>query len=140
MPSESPVLELRLALTVDDYDKAVAFWHDALGLPVDHAFGEGDERGVVLDAGKATIEILSRRQAELVDQIEVGRNVGAPVRLALEVADSVAAADTLAASGAEMLAKPVETPWRHRNVRLRSPEGLQLTLFTLLDGSDHPAK
>jgi hypothetical protein len=25
------------------------------------------------------------------------------------------------------------TPWRHRNVRLRAPDGMQLTLFTVLD-------
>ena len=65
MSDESPVLEVRVALTVDDYDKAFAFWHEALGLPVSHAFGEGDARGVVLDAGRATIEILSAAQAEV---------------------------------------------------------------------------
>ena len=28
---------------------------------------------------------------------------------------------------------PVDTPWRHRNVRLDAPDGMQLTLFTVLD-------
>jgi hypothetical protein len=27
----------------------------------------------------------------------------------------------------------VETPWKHRNVRLRAPDGMQLTLFTVLE-------
>jgi hypothetical protein len=31
------------------------------------------------------------------------------------------------------LANPVVTPWRHWNVRLRAPDGMQLTLFTVLD-------
>jgi catechol 2,3-dioxygenase-like lactoylglutathione lyase family enzyme len=31
---ESPVRELRLALTVERYDEAVTFYRDVLGLPV----------------------------------------------------------------------------------------------------------
>jgi lactoylglutathione lyase len=140
MSDNSPVFEVRVALTVDDYDKAFAFWHEALGLPVSHAFGEGDARGVVLDAGRATIEILSAGQAEAVDRIEVGRSMRAPLRLALEVADSAVVTGKIEAAGAKRLGDIVETPWRHRNVRLESPDGLQLTLFTVLDGTAYPAK
>ena len=55
------------------------------------------------------------------------------LRSALEVADASDLARRLAAGGAEPLADPVVTPWNHRNVRLRAPDGLQLTLFTVLD-------
>ena len=89
--------------------------------------------GVVLDAGRATLELLSTGQAELVDEIEVGSRVAGPVRLALEVADSAALARHLTTGGAEPLADPVVTPWNHRNVRLRAPDGMQLTLFTALE-------
>jgi catechol 2,3-dioxygenase-like lactoylglutathione lyase family enzyme len=133
---ESPVRELRLALTVERYEEAVAFYRDLLGLPVLESFegpGEGPGGGVVLDAGRATLELLSVGQAELVDEIEVGSRVAGPVRVALEVADSAELASRLAAGGAEPLADPVVTPWSHRNVRLRAPDGLQLTLFTVLD-------
>ena len=34
MPSPSDVGELRVALTVDDFDAATALYHDGLGLPV----------------------------------------------------------------------------------------------------------
>ena len=129
---ESPVRELRLALTVERYEEAVAFYRDLLGLPVLESF-EGPGGGVVLDAGRATLELLSVGQAELVDEIEVGSRVAGPVRVALEVADSAELASRLAAAGAELLADPVVTPWSHRNVRLRAPDGLQLTLFTVLD-------
>jgi len=40
----------------------------------------------------------------------------------------------LTEAGAEHLGGPVETPWRDRNVRLRTPDGLQLTLFTVPKG------
>ncbi len=136
---ESPVRELRLALTVERYEEAVAFYRDLLGLPELESFEGPGGGGVVLDAGRATLELLSTGQAELVDEIEVGSRVAGPVRLALEVADSTALARHLAAGGAEPLADPVVTPWNHRNVRLRAPGGMQLTLFTVLDDPGPPA-
>jgi lactoylglutathione lyase len=134
--SDSPVRELRLALTVERYAEAVAFYRDVLGLPVVEAWEGPDGSGAVLDAGRATLELLSVPQAELVDRVEVGARVAGPVRVALEVADSVETAGRLVAGGAEALAEPVVTPWRHRNVRLRAPDGMQLTLFTVLDKGD----
>ena len=132
--SDSPVLELRVAVTVEDYAEALRFYRDALGLPVVEAWENEGGSGAVLDAGRATLELLSVDQAELVDEVEVGRKgVAGPVRLALEVEDSAATAERLAAAGAERLADAVVTPWQHRNVRLRAPHGIQLTLFTVLD-------
>jgi lactoylglutathione lyase len=132
MSPESPVSELRVALTVDDYQEALRFYRDALGLPVVEEWDDPEGAGAVLDAGRATLEVLSTSQAELVDRVEVGARVAGAVRLALEVDDSAATADTLAAAGAELIAGPVVTPWSHRNVRLRAPDGMQLTLFTIV--------
>jgi catechol 2,3-dioxygenase-like lactoylglutathione lyase family enzyme len=128
-----PVHELRVAVTVEDYEQALRFYRDALGLPLVESWDDGDGRaGAVLDAGRATLELLSVAQTELVDEVEVGeRGVSGPVRLALEVDDSAATATALADAGAEFVGDPVVTPWGHRNVRLRAPDGLQLTLFTV---------
>lgn len=125
-----PVHELRTAVTVEDYDRVLAFYRDALGLPVIEAWEDGDARGVILDAGRATLELLSEAQAELIDGVEVGERVAGPVRLALEVDDSAATARRLVEAGAEALAEPVLTPWNDLNVRLRAPGAMQLTLFT----------
>jgi catechol 2,3-dioxygenase-like lactoylglutathione lyase family enzyme len=127
------VRELRLAVTVEDYEQALQFYRDVLGLPVIEAWEQPTGSGAVLDAGRATLELLSVPQAELVDEIEVGDRVAGPIRLALEVEDSVRTAEALVAGGADQLAEPVVTPWSHRNVRLRAPDGMQLTLFTVLD-------
>lgn len=124
--------ELRLALTVADYDAALAFYRDTLGLPLLEAWSE-DGRVALLDAGRATLELLDATHAAAVDTFEVGRRVAGPVRIALEVDDSTAVADALEAAGATRLGGPVETPWQHRNVRLEAPDGMQLTLFTVLD-------
>jgi catechol 2,3-dioxygenase-like lactoylglutathione lyase family enzyme len=127
-----PITELRLVLTVKDYDLATAFFRDALGLKQLAVWQNDGGHVVLLDAGRATLEIADEAQAEAIDRIEVGRRVAGPVRVAFQTPDSASLAKTLAAAGASIIAGPVVTPWRDRNVRLEGPEGIQLTLFTPL--------
>jgi catechol 2,3-dioxygenase-like lactoylglutathione lyase family enzyme len=127
------VKELRLVLTVPDLDAALHLYRDALGLEQLEAWEEGDARGVLLGAGRATLELFNEGQAELIDRIEAGHRSAGPVRVAFEVEDTAAAVDRLVEAGAETVAAPVVTPWKHRNARLRAPDGMQLTLFTVLD-------
>jgi lactoylglutathione lyase len=127
------VRETRIAVTVEDYEAAVRLYRDALGLPTLEEWDGPDGRGAILDAGRATIELLSPDQAALVDRIEAGARVSGPIRLALHVGDSAATAERLVAGGASRVADPVITPWGHRNARVQAPDGLQLTLFELPD-------
>jgi methylmalonyl-CoA/ethylmalonyl-CoA epimerase len=122
--------ELRVALTVEDFDVAVAFYRDALGLRQLADWSSSEGRVVLLEAGRATLELFDEAQAATVDAIEAGRRVSGTVRLALEVSDSEATAQRLVAAGAEQVAPPVTAPWGDRNVRVRAPDGMQLTLFT----------
>ena len=124
------VKELRLALTVDDFDGALAFYRDELGLQMRDMWVAEGSRGVLLEAGRATLELFDEGQAAMVDEIEVGRRVAGTVRIAFEVDDSRAASDQLVGAGAELLGGPVETPWHDVNARLVAPDGMQLTLFT----------
>ena len=133
MSEDRAVRELRVALTVADFEAALAFYRDTLGMAQLEAWESEDGRVVILDGGRATLELLDERHADAVDAIEVGRRVAGKVRLALEVADSPAVADALVGAGATPVGGPVETPWRHRNVRVDAPDGTQLTLFTVLD-------
>jgi lactoylglutathione lyase len=123
-------MDLCVVLTVPDFDEAVAFYRDALGLEQLADWTSKDGRAILLDAGRATIELFDERQAESVDRIEAGQRVSGPVRLAIEVTDLDAATKRLVAAGAETMAAPVVPPWGGRNARLRSPEGMQLTLFS----------
>lgn len=75
---------------------------------------------------------MDEKHAAHVDEIEVGRRVVGPVRVALQVDDSAATAERLVDAEAEQLAPATATPWNHRNVRLEAPGGLQLTLYTVL--------
>jgi len=124
------VTELRVALTVKDFDQALAFYRDVLGLEEIADWSSGDGRVVALDAGRATLELFDDAQAEAVDAIEAGRRVSGTVRLAVKVADSEDTARRLVAAGAAPVAPPVTTPWGDRNARVRAPDGMQLTLFT----------
>ena len=126
----SEVTELRVALTVDHFDQAVAFYRDALGLEQLADWSSESGRVVLLDGGHATLELLDEAQAETVDVVEAGRRLSGKVRLALEVADSEEVARRLVAGGAQQVAPPVTTPWGDRNARVRAPDGLQLTLFS----------
>jgi catechol 2,3-dioxygenase-like lactoylglutathione lyase family enzyme len=123
-------MELRVVLTVPDFDEALAFYRNALGLEQLADWTGEDGRVILLDAGRATIELFDERQAESVDRIEAGRRVSGPVRLAVEVSDPDAATQRLVAAGGTAMAPPVVPPWGGRNSRLRTPDGLQLTLFS----------
>ena len=124
------VKELRVVLTVSDFDGALAFYRDALGLEQVADWSSDGGRVVLLSAGRATLELFDEAQAETVDEIEAGRRVSGTVRIALEVPDSEATARRLVAAGADEVAPAVTTPWGDRNARVQAPDGMQLTLFT----------
>ena len=133
-PTAIQVRQLRLIVEAADFDDAVAFYRDALGLPEQAAFeGSGEARVVIFEAGRATLEISNPAQVEMIDRIEVGRSVGSKLRVAFEVDDAAAATERLREAGAEVLGAPVETPWRSLNARLEGPGGLQLTIFQELE-------
>jgi lactoylglutathione lyase len=123
------IRELRLVVTVDDHEEALRFYRDVLGLPQLDDFSSDEGNVILLDAGRATVEIVDRRQAEFIDRVEVGRRVAGHVRVALEVDDAATVTASLAGAGATVLAEPVRTPWNSLNSRLSAPDGLQLTLF-----------
>ena len=121
--------ELRLVLTVDDFDAALATYRDALGLAQLEDYTAPTGRAVVLDAGRATIELADADHAAYVDGLEVGRRVAPRVRLAFEVADVAGRTDALVALGATLVAAPTPTPWETSNARLDASDGIQLTLW-----------
>src|SRR5262245_16978817 len=125
------VAEFRVVLTVPDFDAALGFYRDAIGLEQVADWTSENGRVVLLEAGHATLELFDGAQAEYVDSIEAGRRVSGAVRLALEVADSDGAAARLIAAGGEQVSPPVTTPWGDRNARVRAPDGMQLTLFSV---------
>jgi lactoylglutathione lyase len=129
---QNGVRELRLVVTTEDYERALHFYRDVLGLKERAAFASEGGHVTILEAGRATLELTDSRHAEFIDNVEVGRRVAGHVRVAFEVDDSAASTRALEAAGATVLAEPTRTPWNSLNARLQGPAGLQLTLFTEL--------
>ncbi len=124
------VRQLRLVVEAEDWDEAVRFYRDVLGMPEQEAYaGEGGAHVIILDAGRATLELSNPAQVRLIDEVEAEGRRSDRLRVALEVEDSAAVTDRAVEEGAELIATPRETPWRSLNSRLRGPAGLQLTIF-----------
>ncbi len=123
------IREFRIALTVEEFDQAVRFYRDALGLETRQSWADADGRGVILELPRATLEILDRPQADAIDRIETGRVLEGNVRLAVQVDDLETATETLEKVGATLMNSSVRTPWGHHNQRVTTPDGRQMTLF-----------
>lgn len=124
------VLQMRLVVETADFEDAVHFYRDVLGLPERAAFqGDGDARVVILDAGRATLELANPAQVAMIDDVEVGRRVSPKLRVAFEVLDAAGTTTRLVDAGASLVAAPTFTPWRSLNSRLDAPADLHVTVF-----------
>lgn len=91
---------------------------------------------MILNMGRATLEIFDETQAQTIDQIEAGGRISGQIRFALQVPDLEAAVERLLAHGATLVHPPILTPWGDYNVRLQDPDGIQITLFQSLEPHD----
>jgi len=128
-----PIFELRVALTTSDYERLVKFYSNGLGIEPAAIWNNGQGQALVLDMGKATLEIFDEAQAETIDQLEAGKRISGQIRFALQVPDLKAAMARLIAHGAILVHPSVMTPWGDHNVRLQDPDGMQITLFQVPD-------
>lgn len=131
----SPVLELRVALTAGDYARSAKFYSDGLGLEPAQIWDNSQGQALVLNMGAATLEVFDEKQANTIDQIEAGQRLSGQIRFALQVPDLQAAMERLLAHGATLVHSPVMTPWGDYNVRLQDPDGMQITLFQVVEKS-----
>ena len=131
-----PVFELRVALTASDYERSMKFYCDGLGLEPSALWSNGGGRALILDMGKATLELFDEIQAATIDQIEAEQRISGQVRFALQVPDLKAAMERLLEHGATLVHPPILTPWGDYNVRLQDPDGMQITLFQVPENKD----
>ncbi|MCU1405231.1 MAG: glyoxalase [Glaciihabitans sp.] len=138
------VSQLRVVVETDDFDGALRFYRDALGLPVEASYeGEGDARVAILSIPAATLEIANSAQVRMIDEVEVGRPASRPstlsVRVAFQVDDAAAVTNRLEEGGAVVVSSPTLTPWNSLNSRLEAPGGMQITAFQELGPDSSPA-
>jgi len=128
------IFELRIAVTTQDYERLVKFYCLGLGIEPAAVWNNDGGKALMLEMGKATLEIFDERQAEVIDNLEVGKRVSGQIRFALQVPDLNAAMERMLANGATLVHEPVMTPWGDTNVRLQDPDGMQITLFQAKEG------
>ena len=133
------VTQLRLVVTASDYDQALAFYRDVLGLPQRAAYASPSGRVTILEAGDATLELADPPHAAYVDAIEVGRRVAGHVRVAFEVEDTAATAAKLAAAGATIIAEP-RRPVAIPQLAAARPGRAATTLFSALHPVPRPSR
>jgi len=131
-----PVLELRVALTVADFERSIKFYCEGLGIEPAAIWNNGLGHALVLELGNASLEIFDEVQAETIDQIEAEQRISGQVRFALQVPDLKAAMERLIDHGATLIHPPLITPWGDYNVRLQDPDGMQITLFQVPQQKD----
>ena len=122
-------MEMRIALTSQDYERVVRFYCQGLGIEPAALWNNDGGQAILLEMGKATLELFDERQAEVIDTLEAGRRVSGQIRFAFQVPDLQAAMERLLAHGATLVHPPVKTPWGDTNVRLQDPDGMQITLY-----------
>lgn len=130
------VKELRIVLTVDNLEEMIRFYRDVAGLETSKEWHEDFGNGIILEAGRASLELIDRKDAEYIDQVEVGSRVAGPVRLAFNVGDHIKPATAAyIKGGAKEVSPPRQAPWSEIS-RIAAPDGMQITLFarsTLFD-------
>jgi predicted enzyme related to lactoylglutathione lyase len=127
------IAEMRIAITTKDYDRLINFYCEGLGIEPAQVWNNGQGRALILDMGKATLEIFDETQAQTIDQIEAGKRISGQIRFAFQVPDLKSAIERLISHGATLVHSPVITPWGDYNVRLQDPDGMQITLFQKKD-------
>ena len=136
MSNNHSVLELRVAFTVRDFERSVKFYCNGLGIEPAAIWNNGDGHALVLHMGSATLELFDEAQAETIDSLEAGERVSGQIRFALQVPNLTAAMERLLAHGATLVHPPIITPWGDYSVRLQDPDGMQITLFQVLDKNE----
>ena len=124
------VKELRIILTVDNLNEMIKYYTETVGLNISKEWHEDSGNGIILEAGRASLELIDKSHAARIDQIEVGKRVAGPVRLALNIGENniEEASSKFIAGGAGKIADIKQAPWS-KVMRMEDPSGMQITLF-----------
>jgi predicted enzyme related to lactoylglutathione lyase len=138
------VLTSRTIIHPSDLDRSLAFYGEALNLPVAHEFGAGSGRGVVFFVGGGLIEVVgSRTPAPSPSGGSGGEGTdsdgaGCPVTLWLQVRSIEAAIGELSMRGVVVVRPPVLELWGLIEAWIDDPDGLRIHLVEV--PADHPLR
>jgi len=116
----------RFLFTAQDYQRTVDFYTKTLGLRVVESWD---------DHGRGTIVAAADGQIEIFGDTGAGAPRVSGAALVWEVADVDAEIDRLRIIGVEIVDPPSDRPWGLRTASFDDPDGLRITLFTVLEPS-----
>lgn len=132
--SDTPeVTQLRVVIEAADWDAAIEFYRGALGLTQLHGYKNSNGAQLVLDVGRATIELV---HPELDGTGSLSAPPAPKVRLAFQSADARTTISSLEAAGAQKLEQLEPSSGHSINARLVGPDKLPITIFEPLNGPD----
>jgi catechol 2,3-dioxygenase-like lactoylglutathione lyase family enzyme len=129
------VAEFRYVYYADAYDESVAFYRDVLGVEQVDGWDSGrDNRGAIFAVGGGFIEVIALPPEEWLGELGKPRD---ELRghadagwLLVEVDDVDTFHDELRGRGANVVEKPRDLSWGHRDFGVREPGGLTLYFFS----------
>ena len=120
--------DFRVALTTNEFEQTINFFREGLSLDPGNVW-TGKGNGQIFWAGRAALEVFDPEYAAGVDQVETGERISGQIRFAFQVKDVLLTMERALEHGATLVHESVKTPWNDFNVRIQSPDGLQITLF-----------
>lgn len=115
-------------LMVNDVERSVHFYEDALGVPVD----DRGERSARIETAAGTVTLEEDFDAETLADFGLeppGDARGDGVIVVLEVEDADEACDRARDAGADVMTGPRDVPWGRRLFLVRDPDGYVLEVY-----------
>lgn len=134
------ISELRLVIEAQDWDAAIEFYRDALGLPLREGYANDDTAQIVLEAGSASIELVHPELPPAGSDREAPTDIATPsaprVRLVVRSDDARETATALQRAGAEVVDDPQLTSIGTVRARVVGPDRMPITVFQPLSETD----
>lgn len=134
------ISELRLVIEASDLNAALSFYRDALGLPLREGYANQDAAQLVLDAGRASIELIHPELPGVDADTDAPTELVSPpaprLRLSFRSDDSAETIAALDDAGAERVVDPRLTAIGSINARFVGPDQMPVSIFQPLAGPD----
>ena len=115
--------EFRFVFFTTAYEDTLAFYRDALELPIVGGWDRGvDDRGTLFGAASGIIEVIYHK-SQSVKPLQ-------QAFIVFEVEDVDELYHRLQQKGVPIQEAPTDRPWGHRDLKLRDPNGLIIGIFS----------
>ncbi|MFD1715226.1 VOC family protein [Amnibacterium flavum] len=130
------ISELRLVIECEDWDSALAFYRDALGLRQIQGYQGDTDAQMILDVGRATIELVHPELPSTSSPTDLTAPPVPKTRLAFRTSRAQSVVKRLEGQGASRVEGPRLTTSDTLSVRLIAPDNMPITVFRPLGSTE----